>query len=173
MPFSLQKWYSNCAAKVPFDQKPMTSLGNRRSILYGEQKDTRQRGGDIVLLVPLTGKVLRIHRSHIECFRSRTIPTVIGIWVKFARRHRHDFYDPTWQHTSLCSANFEESCNEQNLSRLNSMEVKGIKMNRFLRNDTVPTRDTSFVRSVNEILVFLQSFLQFFFIFFSMYTTTA
>ena len=39
---------------------------------------------------------------------------------------------------------------ERNLSILNSMmEAQGMKMKRFLRNDTVPTRDISFVRGVN------------------------
>ena len=29
------------------------------------------------------------------------------------------------------------------------MKAQGMKMKRFLRNDIVPTRDTSFVRGVN------------------------
>ena len=62
--------------------------------------------------------------------------------MQFVRRHRHDFKDATWQYTSLCSANVEESCYERNLSLLNSMEVQGITMKCFFRNDAVPIRDT-------------------------------
>ena len=70
--------------------------------------------------------------------------------MKFVCRQRHDRNDPTWPETSLCWANFEELCYERNLSILNRMmEAQGMKMKRFLKNDTVPTRDTSFVRGVN------------------------
>ena len=67
--------------------------------MANSMKDARQRGRYCVAGAPsLISKALRIYRPPpgIECFSSRTIPTVRGKWVKFVRRQRHDLNDPTW-----------------------------------------------------------------------------
>ena len=70
-------------------------------------------------------------------------PAVRAKWVKLVRRHRHHFKNPTSKYTSLCSAHFEDSCYERNLSILSSMEAAGMKVKYCLKKDAIPTRDTT------------------------------
>ena len=64
-------------------------------------------------------------------------PKTCQQWVKFVRRHRVDFIQPT-KYSSLCSAHFEESCYYRQLAE----EGSGY---RVLERGSVPTKDTSFV----------------------------
>ena len=83
------------------------------------------------------------NRSFTPGIRTYKFPkdsVVRGKWVQFVRKH--DFKDPTSAYTSLCSAHFEDSCYEKNLAVLSSMQAQGLKMNRCLKRDAVPTRDT-------------------------------
>ena len=64
-------------------------------------------------------------------------------WVRFVRRHRLDFKDPTSKYASLSEAHFEDSCYEHNRLVLNSIEQDGgTKRWSYLKRTEVPTRDT-------------------------------
>ena len=49
-------------------------------------------------------------------------PSVRAQWVRFVRRHRHDYKDPTSKYASLCSAHFDESCYERKMSVVSSVK---------------------------------------------------
>ena len=67
-------------------------------------------------------------------------PVVRDKWVKFVRKHRHDF-EPQSKYSSLCSAHFEESCYSRNLSVLSGME-EGTQIQAILIRGAVRTQDT-------------------------------
>ena len=103
----------------------------------------RQRGRYCVAGAPnQQGCQNRSFTPGIRTYKFPKDPVVRGKRVQFVRRRRHDFKDPTSPYTSLCSAHFEESCDEKSLAVLSSMEAQGLKMNWCLKKDAVPTRDT-------------------------------
>ena len=144
MLFCPQKWYSNCAVKIPRDKSCYVILVPEDRFSMAESKaGKRQRGRYCVAGAPSQQNCQnRSFTPGIRMYKFPKDPVVRGKWVQFVRRHRHDFKDPTSAYTSLCSAHFEESCYEKNLAVLSSMEAQGLKMNWCLKRDAVPTRDT-------------------------------
>ena len=97
--------------KLVFNQINLVYSVWRRAKKLSEEED-------IAWLVPQTSRVARARRFH------RADPVLRAQWVKFVRRHRNDFKDPTSKYTSLCSAHFEESCYKHSLSVRGSLGSK-------------------------------------------------
>lgn len=116
-----------------------------------EGKQKRQRGRYCVAGV--RNRVSCTNRTFTGRIRMHQFPTepiVRAKWVKFVRKHRPDFKDPTSKYAALCSAHFEESCYVKSLAVIAEMEAMGIRMNAVLRRDAVPTRDSIFPPAPQE-----------------------
>ena len=93
--FCPQKWYSNCAAKIPRDKSCWRRFGARRWFSMAESRaGKRQRGQYCVAGAPNQQSCQnRSFTPGICMYKFHKDPVVRGKWVQFVRRHRHDFQE--------------------------------------------------------------------------------
>ena len=69
-------------------------------------------------------------------------------WVKFVQKHRADFITPS-QHSSICSAHFEESCYIRK-AEFYEEAAQNPKAYRVLIRGSVPTKDSEIITQAQE-----------------------